>query len=356
MKKTRVFLMTISICMAMAFCTGCSLMDHSKLDPNTEESEEEAVDVTTEELLGSEDDEIAEAGEKRDGDTEKYAKGKGIKDSFRNEDGIGESELLVLSYGTSYNDSRLASIAAIEDRLDEKIDDTYEVRRAFACETIVDKINAKSEEKIDTIEAAVKRAKANGVKNLVVQPVYLFAGEEHDAAIEEIASYVDDFDTIAVGEPLLSSATDYEDVVNAIRNETKEYDDGKTAICLMGHGNTKETNKVNQKLQEAFYAKGLKHYFVGMTDDTTSLKNVLYRVRMGDYKRVVFEPLTMTAGDYSYYKMASDEKVSWKSKFENSGYEVVCINKGLGELAGVQKLFVKHARAAIEALEEKYEQ
>ena len=153
-----------------------------------------------------------------------------------------------------------------------------------------------------------------------------------------------------MGQPLLTSEDDFKAVIKVITEATAQYDDGETAICFMGHGTEAESNQVYSKMQEMLTEAGYKNYYVGTVEAAPSLDDVLSMVQAGDYKRVVLEPLMIVAGDHANNDMAGDEEDSWKTTFENAGYEVTCLVRGLGEMEGIQQIFVEHARAAVDSL------
>ena len=280
---------------------------------------------------------------------ENYNTGDASKDNPRNQDNIGENELLVLSFGTSFNDSRRLTIGAIEDQLEKSFPD-YSVRRGFTANIVIDHVAKRDGEKIDDIDESLKRAVDNGVKNLVVQPTHLMNGLEYEELKGDIAQYSDAFDKIAIGQPLLSSDDDFSRVENAIVDWTKDYDDGETGIVFMGHGTSADSNGVYQKMQDLLTKDGHTNYFVGTVEATPSLDDVMAAVKKGNYKRVVLEPLMVVAGDHANNDMAGDDKDSWKSQFEAAGYQVECLLRGLGENETIRQIYVEHAQAAIDSL------
>lgn len=282
-------------------------------------------------------------------EAENYNTGDASKDNPRNQDNIGENELLVLSFGTSFNDSRRLTIGAIEDQLEKSFPD-YSVRRGFTANIVIDHVAKRDGEKIDDIDESLKRAVDNGVKNLVVQPTHLMNGLEYEELKGDIAQYSDAFDKIAIGQPLLSSDDDFSRVENAIVDWTKDYDDGETAIVFMGHGTSADSNGVYQKMQDLLTKDGHTNYFVGTVEATPSLDDVMAAVKKGNYKRVVLEPLMVVAGDHANNDMAGDDKDSWKSQFEAAGYQVECLLRGLGENETIRQIYVEHAQAAIDSL------
>ncbi len=360
-------------------------------------------------------------------------------ENTRNQDGIGAWELLAASFGTSYQDTRCRTIGAIEEDLEQAFPEysvrrgftsrmiinrvktrdqividsleeacrtigaieedleqafpEYSVRRGFTSRMIINRVKTRDQIVIDSLEEALRRAADNGVKRLIVQPTHIMDGFEYTALADKVAEYSRFFEAAAVGKPLLSSEGDFQAVVQALIEETEEYDDGETAFCFMGHGTeaqanqvyrklqemflaagqenyfigTEETeeyddgetafcfmghgteaqaNQVYRKLQEMFLAAGQENYFIGTVEAEPALEEVLAQVKKGSYKRAVLQPLMIVAGDHANNDMAGEEEGSWKQAFEEAGYEVSCILRGLGELEKIRQLFVKHAKEA----------
>ena len=289
------------------------------------------------------------SAEPEEEDEENYETGDAALDNPRNQDEIGEKELLVVSFGTSFNDSRRLTIGATESAL-EKAFPEYAVRRGFTSQIIIDHVAKRDGEIIDNMQEALDRAVDNGVKTLVVQPTHLMNGLEYEEMSKAIAQYSDAFEKISIGQPLLTSDEDFQAVAKAITEATADYDDGETAIVFMGHGTEAESNGVYAKMQQVLTDGGYAHYYVGTVEATPSLDDVLEAVKQGSYKRVVLRPLMVVAGDHANNDMAGDEDDSWKTTFEKEGYEVVCEVEGLGALEAVQQLYVEHAQAAVDAL------
>lgn len=282
-------------------------------------------------------------------DEEDYTTGDASLDNPRNQDGIGEKELLVVSFGTSFNDSRRLTIGAIENALEQAFPD-WSVRRAFTAQIIIDHVARRDGEVIDNVTEALDRAVANGVKTLVVQPTHLMDGYEYHDLYDELVRYFDAFERVAIGPPLLSSDDAFDAVADAIIAATKQYDDGETAICFMGHGTEAESNAVYEKIQGVLDAKGMENYFIGTVEAEPSVEDVLAAVQQGSYKRVVLRPLMVVAGDHANNDMAGDDEDSWKSVFEAADYEVECVLEGLGSIESIQQMYVAHAQTAIDSI------
>lgn len=307
------------------------------------EAATEAVEETTE--AAGETTEAAEEAEE-----EEYT-GDASLDNPRNQDEIGEKELLVVSFGTSFNDNRVATIGAIEEDIEAAFPD-YSVRRGFTSQIIIDHVKDRDGEVIDNVTEALDRAVANGVKTLVVQPTHLMNGLEYGDLEAELAEYADAFEQIALGAPLLTSDEDFAAVEAAITEWTADYDDGETAIVFMGHGTEAESNAVYAKLQELLTADGYENYYVGTVEAAPTLDDVVAAVSEKEYKKVVLSPLMIVAGDHANNDMAGDEEGAWKKTFEDAGYEVECLVRGLGENEAIRTLLVEHAQAAASSLAE----
>lgn len=347
MKKLTAVLVAALAAGAITGCTGGQ--KEATTVPETAQSETAAEETTAEEATTEET--TAETTEATAAGGENYDTGNASRDHTRNENGIGENELLVASFGTSYNDNRRMTIGAIEAAMETAFSD-YSVRRGFTSQIIIDRVKSRDNVAIDNIGEALNRAADNGVKTLIVQPTHLMNGLEYHDLVNEVAAFSDAFEKVAIGEPLLTSEEDFQAVIKAITADTAEYDDGKTAICFMGHGTEAESNHVYSKMQEMLATAGYEHYYIGTVEAEPALEEVLAAVDGGDYEKVVLLPLMIVAGDHANNDMAGDEEDSWKSVFEKAGYEVTCVLRGLGESEAIQQIFVGHAQAAMDSLAE----
>ena len=297
--------------------------------------------------------------------------GDASKDDPRNQDEIGENELLVVSFGTSFNDSRAQDIKGIEDKLQEAYPD-WSVRRAFTAQIIINHVEARDDEVIDNMQQALDRAVANGVKNLVVQPTHLMHGAEYDEMTEAIDGYKDKFESVAIAEPMLGEVGDDATVINddkkavaqAITDEACKiagYDsmeaaaeDG-TAFVFMGHGTSHTANVTYDQMQSQMDNLGLTNAFIGTVEgkpEDTECQAVIAKVKDAGFKKVVLRPLMVVAGDHANNDMAGDDEDSWKSQFEASGAfdSIDCQIEGLGRIEAVEDLYVEHTKAAIDSL------
>ncbi len=254
--------------------------------------------------------------------------------------------LLVVSFGTSYNESRALTIEAIEKVIADAYPD-YEMRRAFTSQTIIDKLKDRDGLEIDNVEQALERLIADGIGTLAVQPTHVMSGFEYDEMIAAIKPYESKFTSVSYGLPLLTSDADYQEVVSILQEEIAPYNVEGTAIVFMGHGTHHEANATYAKLQQAVSGSGMDNCLIGTVEAEPSLEDVMAAVEQSGAKKVVLLPFMIVAGDHANNDMAGDEEGSWKTAFKGEGYEVECVIKGLGEYKGIQKMFVEHAGDAI---------
>lgn len=259
--------------------------------------------------------------------------------------------ILVTSFGTSYNDSRHITIGAIEDAIREKYWQDYDIRRAFTAQIIIDKLKKRDGITIDNMTEALDRCVEDGVKEIVVQPTHLMAGLEYADVKDELDKYADKFDKISLGDPLLTSDDDYKKVAAAIKENMASFDDGKTALCLMGHGTEADSNADYAKMQEVFKNEGLTQFFVGTVEAEPTCEVVIAAASAAGYKKAVLAPFMVVAGDHANNDMADEtDPDSWAAKFVAAGFEVTCLLQGLGQNAAVDDIYVSHVDDAIAKL------
>ena len=398
MKKALAFLM--AAVMLMSILTACGNKDNAadnndadNNDVNTEETDKAAADkvaalidaIYVQERTEETDaqceaakaawDALTDAqkalveGEEASPDYFGLDTGDASKDDPRNQDEIGEKELLVVSFGTSFNDSRVADIKSIEDALQEANPD-WSVRRAFTAQIIINHIQARDGEKIDNMEQALERAVANGVKQLVVQPTHLMHGAEYDEMCAAIDKVRDQFDSVEIAEPMLGEVGNDATVINADMEavakavvaaalEESGYEstaaakDAGVAYVLMGHGTAHVAKVTYSQMATQMDKLGYENVFIGTVEgepEATSCEAVIEAVKNAGYTTVVLRPLMVVAGDHANNDMAGADDDSWKTMFEAAGFTVNGQISGLGRIADVQALYVAHTKAAIDAI------
>lgn len=396
--KKKLVILCLTAALSVSMLNGCGGKNDTKEQGSTSEttevSDQEAADkvakliddIYVQERTDKTDEQCAEAkkawdaltdaqkelveGDNADPDYFGRDTGDASKDDPLNEDNIGENELLVVSFGTSFNDSRAKDIGGIEKALQAAYPD-WAVRRAFTAQIIINHVQARDDEKIDNMDQALQRAVDNGVKNLIVQPTHLMHGAEYDELTEVVENYKDKFESVKIAEPLLGEVGNDATVINADKEavakaitaeavKTANYDsldaaaeDG-TAFVFMGHG-TSHTAKVSySQMQTQMEQLGYKNVFIGTVEgepEETACEAVIEAVKNAGYKKVVLRPLMVVAGDHANNDMAGDDEDSWKSQFEASkAFESIDTQiAGLGGIADIQQLYVSHVKAVLDA-------
>ena len=397
--KKRVLVALLATALTVSMMTGCGSKktedtSSTKTEETSEDSDQEAADKvakliddiyvqertdkTDEQCKAAKEawDKLTDAqkelveGENADPDYFGRDTGDASKDDPLNEDNIGENEILVVSFGTSFNDSRAEDIGGVEKALQAAYPD-WSVRRAFTAQIIINHVQARDDEKIDNMDQALQRAVDNGVKNLVVQPTHLMHGAEYDELTEAVESYKDKFETVKIAEPLLGEVGADETAINEDKAAVAEAitaeavktagldsldaakEDG-TAFVFMGHG-TSHTAKISySQMQAQMEQLGYENVFIGTVEgepEDTACEAVIEKLKNAGYKKVILRPLMVVAGDHANNDMAGDDDDSWKSQFEASGAfnSIDTQIAGLGEIDAIQQLYVAHTQAAIDA-------
>ena len=397
--KKRVLVALLATALTVSMMTGCGSKktedtSSTKTEETSEDSDQEAADKvakliddiyvqertdkTDEQCKAAKEawDKLTDAqkelveGENADPDYFGRDTGDASKDDPLNEDNIGENEILVVSFGTSFNDSRAEDIGGVEKALQAAYPD-WSVRRAFTAQIIINHVQARDDEKIDNMDQALQRAVDNGVKNLVVQPTHLMHGAEYDELTEAVENYKDKFESVKIAEPLLGEVGADETAINedkaavaeAITAEavkTAGFDsldaakEEGTAFVFMGHG-TSHTAKISySQMQAQMEQLGYENVFIGTVEgepEDTACEAVIEKLKDAGYKKVILRPLMVVAGDHANNDMAGDDDDSWKSQFEASGVfdSIDTQIAGLGEIDAIQQLYVAHTQAAIDA-------
>ena len=397
--KKRVLVALLATALTVSMMTGCGSKktedtSSTKTEETSEDSDQEAADKvakliddiyvqertdkTDEQCKAAKEawDKLTDAqkelveGENADPDYFGRDTGDASKDDPLNEDNIGENEILVVSFGTSFNNSRAEDIGGVEKALQAAYPD-WSVRRAFTAQIIINHVQARDDEKIDNMDQALERAVDNGVKNLVVQPTHLMHGAEYDELTEAVENYKDKFESVKIAEPLLGEVGADETAINedkaavaeAITAEavkTAGFDsldaakEEGTAFVFMGHG-TSHTAKISySQMQAQMEQLGYENVFIGTVEgepEDTACEAVIEKMKDAGYKKVILRPLMVVAGDHANNDMAGDDDDSWKSQFEASGaFDSIDTQiAGLGEIDAIQQLYVAHTQAAIDA-------
>lgn len=346
-----------------------ALIDAIYVQERTDDTDKQCADAKAAWDALTEEQKALVEGENADPDYFGRDTGDASQDDPRNQDEIGENEILVVSFGTSFNSSRVADIKGIEDALQEAYPD-WSVRRAFTAQIIINHVQAREGEFIDNMDQALERAVSNGVKNLIVQPTHLMHGAEYDELAAAVENYQDQFESVKIAEPLLGEVGTDADTLNDDKKAVAEaltaeavkgagYDsleaakeDG-TAFVFMGHGTSHAAKVSYTQMQAQMKDLGYENVFIGTVEgepEETACEAVIEAVSEAGYTTVVLRPLMVVAGDHANNDMAGEDEDSWLSMFEASGKfdSVETQIAGLGSIDAVKELYVAHTKAAME--------
>lgn len=262
---------------------------------------------------------------------------------------MNKKAVLMVSFGTSYNESGKRTIGAIETAV-AGVFKEFTVRRAFTSKVILEILRRRDGILIDNVSQALDQLALDGYETVIIQPTHVMNGIEYEEMLCAAAPFKNRFDSMACGRPLLALKEDYDRVVEIMAEETAKYNREGTAIVCMGHGTDHEANSVYAKLDRCFKKKGYKNYFIGTVEAVPSLNDMIAAVSSYGAKRVILLPLMIVAGDHAVNDMAGEIPGSWKTQFESIGCEVECVMRGLGEYKGIQEMFVKHTEDTIRSL------
>lgn len=258
--------------------------------------------------------------------------------------------ILAVSFGTSHLDTLEKTIAAIEAEFRSAFPDR-EVRRAFTSGMIIRKLEKRDGTVIDTVDAALDRLAREGFADVVIQPTHIINGDEYDKLCALAAPMKERFSRMTFGAPLLTAVEDYKAAARALAPALPPMEEGQ-AVVYMGHGTGHHANAAYALMEYVFHDMGRRDVVIGTVEGYPGLDEVIRRLaEMGGIQKIYMAPLMVVAGDHAKNDMAGEEPDSWKSQLEALGYDVTCSLQGLGENAGIRRLFADHAGAAPEKKE-----
>ena len=250
--------------------------------------------------------------------------------------------ILVVSFGTSYEETRKKTIDCIEQEIQAAYPE-YQVYRAWTSKMIMKKLKARDGIHIMNVREAMEQMEKDGIEEVIVPPTHVMNGYENDLMTEDAKAYSSHFSRVAIGAPLLTSMEDQTKIIKAVaENLPVEKDE---ALILMGHGTEHFANSIYAALDYQFKDTGYPNIFVGTVEGYPELENVKKLLKKTGLKKIALAPFMIVAGDHATNDLAGDEEDSWKSLLEAEGYEVRCILKGLGEYPQVRSLLAEHIAA-----------
>lgn len=250
--------------------------------------------------------------------------------------------ILVVSFGTSHLDTMEKTIEVLEKEIGQMFPDRR-VYRAFTSKMIIRKLARTGQMQVDTVKEAMERMAGDGMEDVLIQPTHIINGIENESMVMDLTEYMGRFRQIRIGKPLLSSVEDYKKSIHAVMAETELEED--EMLVLMGHGTDHHANSAYPTLEYTFHALGYQQVLVGTVESFPELKNVMDKLEIAGKKKVALLPFMLVAGDHAKNDMAGEED-SWKSELEAEGYQVRVLLKGLGEFAGIRKIFLEHMEEA----------
>lgn len=255
--------------------------------------------------------------------------------------------LLVISFGTTFNDTREKTIDAIEEDLSKAFPDR-KYYRAWTSGFIRKRLLSRDGTQIDGPDEAFERMKADGVTDVLVQPTHIMPGEEFAKVMSAIEKKASAFDNVSVGAPLLSFDEDFRETASCMAGHFPDL--RHRALVLMGHGSPGGPNDVYVRLEDTFRELGYDNVFVGTVEAEPGLEDVILKAENSGQHEVILTPLLIVAGDHATNDLAGDEPDSWKSVFLSKGFSVDCVVKGMGEYEDIRQIFVRHAKEATNSI------
>ena len=257
---------------------------------------------------------------------------------------MSKKAILVISFGTSYNDNREQTIVPTEKAIAEAFPDR-ELRRAWTSRMIIAKLKKRDGEYIDYIDEAMEKLEKEGFDDVIVQSTHVMNGEEYDFITSFVTPYKPKFKSLSIGKPLLTSDADYDEVVECIRNDILPLAKGNPMV-LMGHGTTHFANATYSELQLKLRFAGLRNVYITTVEGFPDFGNTIEMLKEDGVKKVTLMPFMIVAGDHANNDMAGDDDDSLKSVLKAEGIEADCVVMGLGSLPSFRRMFAEHAKAA----------
>lgn len=246
--------------------------------------------------------------------------------------------ILVVSFGTSYEETRKQTIEAIEQDIAQRFGTIY---RGWTSKKIMAKILKRDGIKINTVKEALTLMKADGVTDVIIQPTHIMNGIENDMMKADALTFSNDFKSIAFGNPLLTTSKDMEATIQSMVKEFSDVEKDR-AIVLMGHGTEHYANMAYAALDYGFKAHGFDHFFVGTVEGYPELDTVQKLLQKAGYKKVMLAPFMIVAGDHANNDLVGDDEDSWLSVLKADGYDVTYRLTGLGAYQSIRDIFLSH--------------
>ncbi|QHQ61246.1 sirohydrochlorin cobaltochelatase [Anaerocolumna sedimenticola] len=252
--------------------------------------------------------------------------------------------ILVVSFGTSHNETRKKTIEQIEKDIGETYPE-FKIYRAFTSNMIINILKRRDGMIVNTVTEAMEQMYMDGIDEVIVQPTHIINGIENDNMIVAIQNWRSRFRSVKIGTPLLTSMQDYYEVITGLVSELPVIQKDE-AVVYMGHGTTHYSNTSYAALEYMFRDYGHEDIYVATVEAYPALENVIKQLKKKNYKKVILIPFMIVSGDHAQNDMAGSEESSWKTRLESQGYEVRCSLKGLGEYKSIRNIFTGHVAKA----------
>lgn len=259
--------------------------------------------------------------------------------------------ILVVSFGTTYADTRKACIDSVEDKMRAAFPG-YEVRRAFTSRMVIRRLAERDGIIVDNERQALDRLQADGFSEVYIQPLHVVAGAEYEKIRRIVNEYAHakKFRRLTLGRPLLyylgqeEQPDDYLTAIDALDLAAG----AEEALVLMGHGGVHPANAAYAALQLKLQDAGKQNVFVYTVEDFPSLRRVAEQLGASGVKKVRLQPFMLVAGDHARNDMAGDQDDSAKSVLTAAGFDVAVKLNGLGENPAIQDIYVRHIQDAMD--------
>lgn len=258
---------------------------------------------------------------------------------------LRKKAILVVSFGTSYHDTRKKTIDQIEFDIANEFPD-YTIYRAFTSKVILKKLLQRDGIKIHSVVEAMDQIVVDEITELIVAPTHVINGIENDIMIAEIMPFMTQIPEIKFSSPLLNTTADYHAVVQTLMASFTDLKSDEMLV-FMGHGTTHYTNSAYAALDYTFQDLGYTNVHIGTVEAYPAFDSVLKQINIKKPNRIILTPFMIVAGDHANNDMASDEPESWRSMLIEQGYDVACILTGLGEYVGIRDLFIQHINVVL---------
>lgn len=235
--------------------------------------------------------------------------------------------VLVVTHGTANREGVNASLKPLIEEIKKGFSE-YEVRLVFTSKFIINKLFKQSGIKANNLEEELEALIELGCKEVLILPLHLIPGKEYLDLLDVVETYRDRI-TAVVATPLLSEEEDYENLIKSL-NPSKELN-----YVYMAHGTKHEGNNSYLKLQQELSNKGYGKVLIGTLEGIPTLEDIISNLKARNINRVVLQPLLLMRG-----KHGTKDLNSWEENLINNGFEVEKVDKALGEIEEVRKLYI----------------